>query len=406
MVADPPVTLDGVRPRWRVAPRTVDAAGAVIALARDAGLRLCPVGSGSSLELGAPVERVDVALDLCRLDAVLEDHPDDLTISLQAGVTLGAIRARLAARRQLLPIDPPGGASRTIGGVAATHAQGPLRVKYRTVRDLLLGIRFVQADGVVTWGGARVVKSVTGYDIPKLMVGSLGSLGVLAELTLRLQPMPDVTRTWVAIAPSIEGAGDLVARLLDSTIQPSRVEWLNADVLRAAGLADGPAAVAVSIGSVDEAVRAQGSTLAALSEVSGASVVAVPEAWWEAYETAVTPTRCRVWLKVTTLPSHLAAVARAVQDNDPTAALAGCAGLGVLRVGTSGPGVERLVETLRGAVGEHGGSVVIERGPRELRARVDAWGPVEPGALALMRALKARFDPTGVLNPGRFVGGL
>src|SRR5678815_227622 len=102
-----------------------------------------------------------------------------------------------------------------------------IRDRYRTVRDLLLGVRFVQADGVVTWGGARVVKSVTGYDVPKLMVGSLGTLGVLTELTLRLQPMPDVTRTWVATATSVEHAAELVARLVDSTIEPIRVEWLN-----------------------------------------------------------------------------------------------------------------------------------------------------------------------------------
>src|SRR6266540_3133332 len=103
-----------------------------------------------------------------------------------------------ASRRQLLPVDPPGVGSRTLGGLVATAASGPLRARYGTLRDLLLGVRFVQADGVVTWGGARVVKSVTGYDVPKLMVGALGSLGVLGELTLRLHPMPEFEATWLA----------------------------------------------------------------------------------------------------------------------------------------------------------------------------------------------------------------
>src|SRR2546427_5134150 len=101
---------------------------------------------------------------------------------------MGALAARVGARRQLLPLDPAGVERRTLGGLAATDASGPLRARYGTMRDLLLGVRFVQADGVVTWGGAKVVKSVSGYDVPKLMVGALGTLGVLGELTLRLHP--------------------------------------------------------------------------------------------------------------------------------------------------------------------------------------------------------------------------
>ena len=406
VTSEPGFAVDGVRPRWHVAPSGVDALAAVMALARDAGLSVSPVGSGSTLELGAPVERVDIALDLRRLDTILEDHPEDLTISLQAGATLAAVRARLGARRQLLPIDPPGGATRTLGGIAATHAHGPLRLKYRTVRDLLLGVRFVQADGVVTWGGARVVKSVTGYDVPKLMVGSLGTLGVLTELTLRLQPMPDVTRTWVATATSVEHAAELVARLVDSTIEPIRVEWLNRAVQEGAGLDAGPAAIAVSIGSVDEAVHAQGAVLATLAEATGARMRSVPETFWETYETVVSPSARRVALKVATLPTDVARVARAVETAAPDATLSGCAPLGVVHVGASEASASAMVETLRDAVGTHGGSVVIERGPRELRARIDPWGVIEPHALGLMRALKDRFDPAGVLNRGRFVGGI
>jgi glycolate oxidase FAD binding subunit len=406
VTADPAFTVDGVRPRWHVAPAGIDEMAAVVSLARDTGLSVCPLGSGSTQELGAPLGRADIALDLRRLDGILEDHPEDLTISVQAGVTLAAVRTRLAARRQLLPIDPPGGAARTVGGIAATHAQGPLRARYRTVRDLLLGVRFVQADGVLTWGGARVVKSVTGYDIPKLMVGSLGTLGILTELTLRLHPMPDVTRTWVAAATSIDQAADLVARLVDSAIQPNRVEWLNRPVQAAVGLDAGPAAIAVSIGSVEEAVRAQGAMLTSLAEASDTHVSAVPETFWYTYETAVSPAARRVALKISTLPTHVVTVAKAVEIADATATLSGCAALGVLHVGVGEASAAALVERLRGLVGEHGGSVVVARGPRELRARVDAWGPLDDGGLEVMRGLKRRFDPTGVLNPGRFVGGI
>ena len=145
-------------------------------------------------------------LDLGGLDAILEHNPEDMTATVQAGVTAGALAARLAAHRQTLPLDPPGWASRTVGGIAATAASGPLRVRYGTMRDLLLGVRFIQADGVVTWGGAKVVKSVTGYDIPKLLVGSLGTLAVLGELTLRLHPLPEVEATGFVPLASVEAA--------------------------------------------------------------------------------------------------------------------------------------------------------------------------------------------------------
>jgi glycolate oxidase FAD binding subunit len=407
----PGVTLDGVRPRWLVRPASMDALAAAVAVAHDAALAVCPVGSGSSLELGTPIEHVDVAIDLRRLDAVLDYNPDDLTVSVQAGVTLDALNRLLLARRQFLPVDPPGGRTRTLGGIAATHAHGPWRVRYRSLRDLVLGLRFVQADGVVTWGGARVVKSVTGYDIPKLMVGALGTLGVLTELTLRLQPLPDLERTWIVSVPGSDAATEFVARLLDSTVQPSRVELLDAAAARAAVPDMTTAALAVSLASVEEAVRAQGATIASMAEACRGKTAEVGTGFWDGYDRATAPASRPLWLKLTTLPSQLAAVLRAAEAEGRAAgadlSVTGCAALGLLRVGVSTLAVEaagRLIEALRARLIDHGGSVVIERGPRALRARVDPWGPIDPGALALMRALKETFDPTGTLNRGRFVG--
>src|SRR5207249_2895159 len=161
------------------------------------------------------------------LDRVLEYNPDDLTASVEAGVTLGALAKLLSDRRQFAALDPPGGTSRSLGGITATNAVGPLACRYGAMRDRLLGVRFVQADGVVTWGGAKVVKSVTGYDVPKLMVGALGTLGVLAELTVRLYPVPEHEASWLVSLRSPEAAQELLTAILDSTLQPNRVEILN-----------------------------------------------------------------------------------------------------------------------------------------------------------------------------------
>ena len=178
-------------------------------------------------------------------------------MTVGAGATLGRLEAPLRARGQFLPLDPPGAATRTIGGVVATNASGPLRVRYGTSRDLLLGVRFVQADGVVTWGGAKVVKSVTGYDIPKLMVGSLGTLGILSELTLRLHPLPNCERTWIVTFGAAQSAQAFVASLMDSALQPNRVEWLNRMAARAWTEMPAAAAIVVSVGSVEASVLDQ-----------------------------------------------------------------------------------------------------------------------------------------------------
>lgn len=403
--------VDGLAPRWVVRPTSVEHVAGVLTLAWEERLAVVPRGGGSALQLGRPPERLDIVLDLRGLDRVLEDNPDDLTVSVEAGVTAGALAERLAGRRQWLPVDPPGWAGRTLGGLAATAAAGPLRLRYGTLRDLLLGVRFVQADGVVTWGGARVVKSVTGYDVPKLMVGALGTLGVLVELTLRLHPMPAAERTWLALFRTPEAAQAFTASVLDSTLQPTRLEYLNEPALRACQAPVAPAAVAVSLGSVEAAVREQGEVVTALAGVAGGAASAADAALWARYDAALTPAAGEVVVQVASLPSRLADTVRAIQQAGapPVALLTGAAALGILRVALTGADLAaaaRLVGALREFIAPLGGHVVVQAAPAALRTEVDPWGPVDAGALGLMRALKDEFDARRVLNPGRYVGGL
>jgi glycolate oxidase FAD binding subunit len=409
--------VDGTTPRWVIRVSDSEQVSAILTLASEESLAVVPRGSGSALDLGHPPSRVDVVLDLRGMDRVVDYNPDDLTASVEAGLTAGALAARLAARRQWLPVDPPGGDSRTLGGLVATAAHGPLRAKYGTLRDFLLGVRFVQADGVVTWGGARVVKSVTGYDVPKLMVGSLGTLGVLCELTLRLHPRPEAEATRLLTFDSVEAAGAFVARLLDSSLEPNRVEFLNGTALGRLGLdRHVEAAVAVSVGSVDDAVREEIATVEGWGQDSEMfrSQSLTPD-FWETYSTMLGDGGHVLALHVSGLPSRLAGSVRTVErvlgDLAPggTAVIAGCAPLGTLDVllGESAvPIAAPLVERIRGAVAEIGGHTMVRRAPPAVRRAVDPWGPVEPGPMALMRGLRDEFDPRRVLNPGRFVGGL
>jgi glycolate dehydrogenase FAD-binding subunit len=399
--------IDGLTPRWLVAPSTAEQVAQLLTLAHEEQLAVVPRGSGAALEQGGPPRRVDLILDLRRLHAVVEHNPDDLTISVQAGMTAGALAARLEAHRQALPLDPPGWSTRTLGGIAATQASGPLRMRYGTMRDLLLGVRFVQADGVLTWGGARVVKSVTGYDVPKLMVGALGTLGVLVELTLRLHPVPDVESSSLLMFRSPAAAQEMVARLLDSSVQPNRLEMLDDRALAACGLPVAAAALAISIATVEPAVRAQEAALAALVIQAGGRLEPLGGSFWHLYDrTLAAP---GVTLRIGTVPSRLAATFDEIRGALGAAAVSGCAALGALRARVDGGDVTALargIERLRGFVADGEGGVMIERGPRSLRAAIDPWGPVPGPALAVMRAIKHEFDPAGVLNPGRFVDAL
>jgi len=403
--------VDGCQPSWVARPRSLEEAARVVALARDEGLAVLPRGSGSALGLGAPPARADIVLDLSRLEAILEHSPDDLVVTVQAGVTAGTLAAALAPRRQTLPLDPPGWSRRTLGGIAATAASGPLRPRYGTMRDLLLGVRFIQADGVTTWGGAKVVKSVTGYDVPKLLVGSLGTLGVIGELTLRLHPLPEIEATCLLLLSSPEAAQELVGRIVDSTLQPNRVEWLDAGALVACGLPTAPAALAISVGSVEPAVRAQHAIIAGFAASAGARVETAGPAFWRVYDHTLAQTGGTV-LRIGTLTSRLTATLAAIRSAlEPLASFAvtACAPLGVLRVAIDGGEPGRLgqaIERLRAFVADDEGSVTIERAPLALRTSVDPWGRVPDGALALMRTLKQEFDPGRSLNPGRFVGGI
>jgi glycolate oxidase FAD binding subunit len=276
------------------------------------------------------------------------------------------------------------------------------------MRDLLLGVRFVQADGVVTWGGSKVVKSVTGYDVPKLVVGSLGTLGVLAELTLRLHARPAVERTWMVSLGSAGATQSLTAAILDSPLQPNRIELMNEHAL---GTGGPPLALLVSFGSVEEAVAEQGERLTRLAREAGGEARAVAGEWTSARGRGEARTR----LRIGSLPGRLASTFEVLtyalgSVGGARSAISAHAGLGVWHVDVDGAtpdSIAALVPPLRDALAaDHDGYVVIESGPVEVRRRVDPWGPVAPDARALMQAIKTTFDPERRLNPGRFVHGL
>jgi glycolate oxidase FAD binding subunit len=257
-----------------------------------------------------------------------------------------------------------------------------------------------------------VVKSVSGYDVPKLMVGSLGTLGVIVEGTLRLHPLPEASASWLLSADSPEVITDCLAALLDTALEPDRVVALNraaAPGLEAAGR--GPMLL-VSFGSVAEAVASQGAALERLAAGHRARAGMAPEGVWSSlahgHDGAL---RMRLACEPARLMAWLAQVERLASGLGLEAACLGQGGQGVLEVALRGamppadlgPG---LVLPLREGLAPEGGSLVLEAAPAHLKAGLDAWGAISPEVQELFSRLKREFDPLGILNPGRFVGGL
>jgi glycolate oxidase FAD binding subunit len=383
-----------------------------MSLACAEGLAVAPRGSGSALDLGAPPARLDLVVDLSRLAAILDYVPADMVATVQVGVTLDLLARELGKHGQMLALDPYGGGSRTVGGVLATNASGQRRFRYGTGRDLLLGARFVQADGTVTWGGSKVVKSVTGYDIPKLLTGSLGTLGVIVEATLRLHPVQPASGSWLFSFASREAAAALVAAVLAGSLEPERLAWLNAAALERVGSERAEAAVAVSVATVAEAVASQGALLGSMASRFGARASALdPDFWTRMGGALASPMVVKLASEIRRLPFWAGEVERVISRPGLTVSLVGEAGNGILRAAVEGSVVpdtwaREIVSPLRQALAAEGGSLVVERAPLDLKRAADVWGPIPEVALAVMRRLKAEFDPHGALNPGRFVGGL
>ncbi|HET8575932.1 MAG TPA: FAD-binding oxidoreductase [Methylomirabilota bacterium] len=403
--------LDGIEPRWIVKPGSVEEVGRLLALASSERLAVAPRGSGARAGLGNPPSRLDLVVDLTRLSAVQDYVPEDMVATVQCGLTLSDLAVQLAKKGQRLALDPLGGGGRTVGGVLATNASGPLRFRYGTGRDLLLGVRFVQADGTITWGGSKVVKSVSGYDVPKLLVGSLGTLGVMVEATLRLHPLPAATGTVVVVCRSPAALQELLAAVLDSSLEPDRITALN-NWVRGGGPPS--PALLVSFGSVDEAVKSQGQALIELAKPSSLVAEWVPNTFWDEIGRGWgDPPEVSLTLvcEIRRVGHWLGELERLASALGTQVFVVGEGGNGVLRASLGDGAAERpflreLIEPLRDGLEAEGGSVVVERMPPALKRDFDVWGAVPADALALMRRVKQEFDPLGLLNPGRFVGGL
>jgi glycolate oxidase FAD binding subunit len=389
--------LGALTPARVVEPKDAAETAAILRAASDAGEAVVAFGGGTLQGSANAPARYDVALSTKRLNALHEYDPRELTAGVGGGMTVGELDALLARNGQFLPLDAPFSAQATIGGTLAAGWAGPRRAAYGRPRDLLIGATVALADGTLAKTGGMVVKNVTGYDMGKLYVGSQGTLGIIVRANFKVLPAPAVRR--LAIAPFDDELRER-AILHASALSVEPAALLIVDGFHEIAAAGRPRLFVLLEGSehvVDRTTRELRSALGAagIAEtrlLDGKAAATAFASILDAYATAASETS--VTFVARGLPSEAVLRAQRVRD-----ALGRIDTIADLRTGDVIVRVREAFDTVRGVLGR---AVVLNAGPA---AEVDAWGDV-PAALATMRALKAQFDPRGVLAPGRFVGGL
>jgi glycolate oxidase FAD binding subunit len=400
----------GVQPTVVVEPTTEEGVAATLAFADAEDLKVVIRGGGTQLGLGTPPSGADILLSMRGLARLVEHEPGDMTATAEAGLTLADFQAALGAAGQWLALDPALPADATIGGIVATAASGAHRLRYGGVRDQIIGVRIVRADGTIAKGGGKVVKNVAGFDLPKLFTGSLGTLGAIVTATFRVYPREASASTVILRSSDGDGLGALAVRLLATALVPSAIDLTGV-------LGEAEQALAIRFEGSAAACADQVREFLALAGPLGATdetlTGAAEVAHWRA---ATVPPQtadqggATVLLKAMLLPGDLrgwlTAVGAITARNAVTGAWRAHAGHGIAAVRLHGEEntLAATIAEARGLAVARRGSLIVEDASPSLPSGLDPWGPSP--AIGLMRRIKAQFDPRGTLNPGRFIGGI
>lgn len=403
-------TIAGVPAQFVVEPQNEQEVAAVLSFANQEGLKLSVRGGGTQLDMGTPPSGCDILLSMANMNQIIEHQPHDMTISVQAGLRLLDLQAHLATTQQWLALDPPLEPEATIGGLISTNPSGPRRLRFGGVRDQLIGLRVVLPDGTIAKGGGKVVKNVAGYDLPKLYVGALGTLGVIVAATFRLYPLRASSKTVMLSAPSPTPLCELAVRVIASTLEPTALDISNssqdstytlaarfetepetvADQIDALLTLAGPLVETARMLDREEEAQFWQQSARQMMAPHGADDILIVKA-------SVLPTDVAGWLE------HLRQITQHEQLSIQWCAHAGH-GLVFARLGGSQNALTMAVQQLREQASKLHGSLVVTQAAPTLARAIDIWGPIP--ALSLMRNLKERFDPNAIMNPGRFVGGM
>jgi glycolate oxidase FAD binding subunit len=391
----------------RATPADVAEASALLRRGDAERRTLYFAGAGTKAQWGGEVEPADLTVSTAGLAGLISHQPGDMTAAVGAGMPLAQLQTLLARHGQWLALDPatePDGA--TIGGLLATGDAGPRRLRYGTMRDLAIGATLVLADGTVAHSGSHVIKNVAGYDLTKLFHGSLGSLGLIAEVIVRLHPRPPASATVIAAASAAQ-ANTAAAQLSRCGVEPSALEWIGPTGAEPAGtllarIDASPAGVAAGTSRMAALLSTLGLVPHALDDTDG------EEQWRRVAAGAAggpADSVIRAGTRPDRLPEVADALARLADQHGVAATLVSSAALGLHTAVLSGaPHAQTdVARGWRRRIEELGGALSVRNRPAEVAAQLTAW-PDPPSAVALLRAVKHRLDPHARCAPGRFRG--
>jgi glycolate oxidase FAD binding subunit len=394
----------GVHPRLLLEPASEQQLAASLRLANDANLAVIPRGGGTKLSWGNPPARADLILSTARLNKIIEHAWADLTVSVEAGCTVRELQRALAQHGQRLAIDPLWPGSATVGGILSTNDSGALRLRFGSLRDLIIGVTIALPDGTLASSGGKVVKNVAGYDLPKLVTGALGTLGVITRAVFRLHPLPRVTRTFSCLALKfLPEAQRILLAIQDSHLAHSALQ------IRFIEDAKQPQ-LDILFDGTEAGIQAQTAQLKTL--VAPAPVTqADPPVWnarQELYSSAKQDESTSALAKFSTQPAEISSAMETLESLCGTRArrnvVVQATGIGHILLHGEAAAISSVFKNLRSSLERNGGSLVIEHHAASAPP-LDAWGA--PGdSLPLMRAVKNQLDPRNILNPGRFLAGI
>ncbi len=399
------VDIDGITPSAIVRPGTYEEVAAVLRYANREGLAVIPLGNGDFRWIGNIPRRYDIALSVPRLNAIVEYEPADLTITCQAGATLDELNGPLNSNGQMLPFGKVPFSSR-IGRLLALRGRRS-NLAWGSARDFTIGLRIVTADGRIIRTGGKVVKNVAGYDLTKLFIGSMGTLGVIVEATFKLAPAPQAEEQIELEFTSVAGACAFASELRRRGLSLWHLKLIGSMSSTEAGssprghvaliidLAGTPAAVERSRREANELAANTGAKL----EVTQRPKREVPPPAWS---TAGDPMMCQA----SVLPTDVPRLVEEVDEVAPGAFFEASPLDGSVSMTWLGAGAdEELVHRIRAVTRRLGGTLIVIGCDTVLKRQIDVFGDAPP-AFDLMRRVKQQLDPNGILSPGRFVGRL
>ncbi|MCB8752760.1 FAD-binding oxidoreductase [Planktothrix agardhii] len=383
-------------------PQTQQQLAEVIAYTNQQQLKVLPCGFCSKIDWGGLVKNIDFAVSTQGMNQLIEHAVGDLTVTVEAGMKFSQLQSILAQENQVLGFDPSYPETATIGGIIATGDTGSLRQRYRSIRDLILGISIVRYDGKIAKAGGRVVKNVAGYDLMKLFTGSYGTLGIISQITLRVYPQAEASGT-VILTGEAEAISQVNQILLASALTPVAVDLISSDLSKILGFGDN-IGLMVRFQSIAEGVKQQSQRLIELGEKIGLKAIYIDsdeENLWQQLKQQIwqSESNTDIVCKIGIAPTS--AVKTLTQCQTLGIIHAGV-GLGVLRFESVSP--ETLLN-LRNWCESQGGFLSILKAPVDLKQQLEVWG-YAGNALNLMRQIKQQFDPQNQFSPNRFVGGI